>query len=113
MSSLQALAQIVSSGIESIQSACTARGVKYPELDDAYSPETTEVQNQFTAETARIIAAAYQLQWIETILGCNVIDVHALAYMSAILAGRSPLNFIYFWPSFPQDVRYAACFHDT
>lgn len=61
MSSLQALAQIISSGIESIESACAARGVKYPELNDAYSPDTTEIQNQFTAETARIIAAAYQL----------------------------------------------------
>lgn len=61
MSSLEALAKVVSDGVKDIQSKCAARGVTYPTPEVLCNPESDAVQNQFSSEAAPIIAAAYQL----------------------------------------------------
>lgn len=35
-----------------------------------------------------------ELQWIETVLGCDIIDVHALAYMSAMSTETFTKNYL-------------------
>ena len=61
MSSLQALAQLISNGVAKIESSCAADGQSYPSLDDPLTLESSRIQTQYTSEAAPIIAAAYQL----------------------------------------------------
>ena len=60
-SQLSALIQIINAGMLDIQAKCTARGVSYPTTDVPLSPETEALQNEFAAQTAPVLAAAYQL----------------------------------------------------
>ena len=61
MSTLEALAQIISNGVNDIQAKCAERGLSYPDPNVLCSPESDSVQNQFSSESAPVIAAAYQL----------------------------------------------------
>lgn len=61
MSTLQALAHVISNGVSKIESACASRAETYPMLDDPYTPQTTDIQNRYVTDAAPIIAAAYQL----------------------------------------------------
>jgi hypothetical protein len=61
MSQLEALANIISGGVRDIQSALAARNASYPTPQDVCDPATDAIQNEFSSQTAPIIAAAYQL----------------------------------------------------
>ena len=61
MSSIEALAKIISAGVQDIEAQCAARGVAYPTPDVVCSPETDAIQNEFSSQATPIIAAAYQL----------------------------------------------------
>lgn len=61
MSTLQSLAQIITNGVKNIEATSASRGEAYPMLDDAYCRQNDLIQNRYTADSAPIIAAAYQL----------------------------------------------------
>ncbi|KAJ3553411.1 hypothetical protein NM688_g3627 [Phlebia brevispora] len=61
MSTLIALSDIISSGIEKIAARCAASGDAYPTLDDPYTLANNSVQSRYASDAAPIIAAAYQL----------------------------------------------------
>lgn len=61
MSTLTALSQIISNGIDKIESACAAQGEAYPMLDDPYNAENDKIQNKYAVEASLIVAAAFQL----------------------------------------------------
>ena len=61
MSSIDALAQIISDGVKAVQSKCAERGATYPTLDVLPSLETDKLQAELAAEAAPAVAAAYQL----------------------------------------------------
>ncbi|GJE88132.1 O-methyltransferase-like protein [Phanerochaete sordida] len=61
MSSIEALAKIISAGVQDIEAQCAARGVAYPTPDVVCSSETDTIQNEFSSQATPIIAAAYQL----------------------------------------------------
>ena len=60
-SQLQVLIQTMSDSVKTIEEGCAQRGVSYPTPDVLCSPETDAIQNDFAQESAKAVAAAYQL----------------------------------------------------
>ncbi|KAI0064197.1 S-adenosyl-L-methionine-dependent methyltransferase [Artomyces pyxidatus] len=61
ISPLAALANIISSGVHSLESAYSDHGIQFPSLDEPYSPGPLDDNDAITATTNLIIAAAHQL----------------------------------------------------
>ena len=51
----------MSDNVQAIEAGCAMRGVSYPTPDVLCSPESDAIQNEFARESARAVAAAYQL----------------------------------------------------
>lgn len=60
-SGIEALAQIISDSVKTVQSKCAERGVAYPTLDVMPSTDTDKLQAELAADAAPAVAAAYQL----------------------------------------------------
>ena len=60
-STLRKLGEIISDGLDKIESTCTARHTVYPSLDDPYTSANATIQADLAPDAAPIIAAAYQL----------------------------------------------------
>ena len=61
MSQLDALAQIITTGIKNIESKLAERGASYPTPQVICDPESDAIQNEFSSQASPIIAAAHQL----------------------------------------------------
>ena len=61
VSSLSALAGVITNGISAIEAGCTSRDVQYPTLDDPPTPESLAIQQDFSDQSLLVVAAAYQL----------------------------------------------------
>ena len=61
MSSIAALAQIIASGVATIEAGCANKHVQYPSLDDDPTPESLAIQDEFSQNALPVIAAAHQL----------------------------------------------------
>ncbi|EMD39226.1 hypothetical protein CERSUDRAFT_152302 [Gelatoporia subvermispora B] len=61
MSTVKALSDIIANGVTSIQTACDARNVSFPSLDEPFSPQSEAIRQAVFSDIKTIIAAAYQL----------------------------------------------------
>ncbi|OCH84738.1 O-methyltransferase [Obba rivulosa] len=92
MSTIKALADIISNGVASIQAACDSRNVSFPSLDEPFTPQSNAVRQEIYSDIIPIIAAAHQL--IATLQAPPAYAIEkATSYLiapsvSAVLAGN-------------------------
>ncbi|KAI0063777.1 S-adenosyl-L-methionine-dependent methyltransferase [Artomyces pyxidatus] len=89
---LKALADIISSGVQTLESAYSKKGIPFPSLDDPFQPTLLDNEYDVATATNLIVAAAHQIiatvrQPVDT-----VYDYASAMYMSAALGLAVDVN---------------------
>lgn len=86
MSTLDALVQIIATGVKNIQSAATQRAMAYPTTDAPLSPDGEQLQTELAGQAAPVLAAAWQLIATLQHPQAYLVDLSFLAFVSSSLA---------------------------